>query len=387
MRTKLIQFIVLLTLTVIQPVLGFSQKEKKDSNEYLFNDLIRLDATPIISQDITGTCWSFSTTSFLESEIIRLGHAPVDLSEMYNVHQIYQEKAQNYVRRQGRTQFGEGSLSHDVILAYKKYGAMPQSAYSGKNYDGEKYIHAELDNVLSGVVEAVVENKNKSLSTAWFPAYISVLDSYMGAVPEKFNFDGKSYSPESFAESLPINPDDYVTITSFTHHPFYSSFILEVPDNWSNGTYYNVPLNEFIQVIDQALENGYTLAWDADVSEKTWNRKSGVALIPATDYSDMSSEEKAKVGVELMDEKEITQEYRQELFDNYQTTDDHLMHIIGKGRDQENKPYYIVKNSWGTKAGIEGYQYVSLPYMQLKSIAVMVHKDAIPSSLKKKFNW
>ena len=387
MCTKLIQFIVILTITVTSPNYVFSQNEKKANNKYQFNDLIRLDATPVISQDITGTCWSFSTTSFLESEIIRLGHEQVDLSEMYQVHNIYLEKAYNYVRRHGATQFGEGSLSHDVILSFRKYGAVPQSIYSGKNYDGEKYIHAELDNILTNYVEAVVDNKNKTLSTAWYAGYGSILDSYMGQNPERFDYNSKSYSPQEFAESLPINPDDYVTITSFTHHPFYSSFILEIPDNWSNGTYYNVPLDEFIEVIDFALENGFTLAWDADVSEKTWNRKSGVAIIPSTDYSDMSSEERAKVGVERMDEKEITQEYRQELFDNYSTTDDHLMHIIGKGRDQENKPFYIVKNSWGTKAGMEGFQYISLPYMQLKSIAVMVHKDALPSSMKKKFNW
>lgn len=362
---------------------GFSQNEKKDNNGYLFNDLIRLDATPVISQDITGTCWSFSTTSFLESELMRMGKADVDLSEMYQVHRMYREKALNYVRRQGKTQFGEGSLSHDVIRSVAQYGMVPQEIYSGKNYSGDKYMHGEMDAVLKSMLIAVVSNPNGKLSTAWLDAYTGVLDAYMGEIPESFQVNGKTFTPESYAQELGITPDDYVSITSFSHLPYGEFSVLQIPDNWSNEAYLNVPLEDFMEVLDHALAEGYTLAWDADVSEKTWKTREGIAIIPGTPYAEMTNEERENLGKIYIKEAEVSQESRQAGFDDYSTTDDHLMHIIGKARDQRNNVYYIVKNSWGTKAGIEGYQYVSAAYMKMKSIAFLVHKDALPARIKK----
>ncbi len=383
MVNNLLKTSLLIGFSAFVTFAGFSQNEKKNNNGYLFNDLIRLDATPVISQDITGTCWSFSTTSFLESELIRMGKADVDLSEMYQVHRIYTEKAINYVRRQGKAQFGEGSLSHDVIRSVAKYGVVPQDVYSGKNYEGEKYMHGEMDAILKAMLDAVVSNPNGKLSSAWQDAYSSVLDTYMGEIPETFEVDGQSYTPNSYAEALGINPDDYVSITSFNHLPIGEFSTLQVPDNWSNEAYLNVTLVEFIKILDYALEEGYTIAWDADVSEKTWKTRDGVAIIPKTSYAEMTKENRQALGKVYMEEAVITQEMRQTAFDNYSTTDDHLMHIIGKARDQHNNSYYIVKNSWGTKAGIEGYQYVSAAYMKMKSIAFLLHKEALPGNIKK----
>jgi bleomycin hydrolase len=360
-------------------------QEKKPDEGYLFNDDIKIESTEVVSQDRTGTCWSYATTSFLESEVERINGKPVDLSEMFQVRNIYIEKAKNYVLRQGKTQFSQGSLSHDVMKSVEQYGVVPQSAYDGLNYGTETHNHSEMEKVLSNILDAIVQNPNGELTPVWLDAYTASLDTYLGSAPTEIDYNGNSYSPKELAEELKINTDDYVTFTSFNHHPFYEQFILEVPDNWSNGSYYNIKLDEFIQLIDHALENGYSLAWDADVSEKTWSTKEGVAIIPETDYSSLSRSDRDVFFDSVQEEKEITQEYRQQEFENYNTTDDHLMHIVGRSHNQNGDIFYLVKNSWGTDAGVDGYQYVSIPYMKLKSIAIMVHKDAVPKAISKKF--
>ncbi len=359
--------------------LSFSQK-------YEFQTIKDIECTPIISQGATGTCWSFSTTSFLESEIYRTSGKKIDLSEMYNVRYTYLKKAENYVLRQGKTQFGEGGLSHDVINSAKLYGLATEEQYTGKLPNQEKHDHAKMVEELETIVKkAVAETPVKYPS--WKQDYTNVLDKYMGSFsPEinlsaNVNFDQKNttsttQSPIEFLKSTKLNLDDYVTITSFTHEPFYSKFILNIPDNFANGMFYNLPLDEYIQNIDNALDKGFTLALDADVSEKTFSGKNGIAVIP-NDDNDASI-----ILTEIKPEKTITPEYRQSEFENYNTTDDHLMHIVGKAKDQKGNIYYKVKNSWGTKSGRDGFIYMSIPYMRLKSISVMLHKDGLLKKTK-----
>lgn len=350
---------------------------------YKFNTVIDLETTPVISQGRTGTCWSFSSTSFLESEVIRLTGKQVDLSEMYTVRNTYPKKAENYVMRQGKAQFSEGGLAHDVINSVAQYGLVPQQAYSGLLENEDHHNHAELVAVLKAMVETYVDNPGRKLSKKWRTAVDAVLSAYIGENPRSFNFQGKSYSPESFRDMLKIVPQDYVSITSFTHAPYYSEFILNIPDNWSYGSFYNLPLDEFMQSIDHALEKGFTVELDCDVSERTFSSKDGVAVIPANSENNIL----ALQGV--YPEMKVTQQYRQDEFENFTTTDDHLMHITGTLRDQNGTKYYKVKNSWGTDESRNangGYVYFSESYMRLKAISITVHKDAVPKETSKRLN-
>ena len=364
----------LLSIAMLSFVCSFSQN-------YEFKETINLDHLPVISQDKTGTCWSFSTSSFLESEIIRLTGKHIDLSEMYQVRTTYPMKAENYVMRQGKTQFSEGALAHDVINSATQYGLVPTSVFTGLSEDEKIHNHAELEAVLSSMLNTFVANPGKSLSPKWKEAFSRVLDVYLGTIPQKFNFEGKEYTPMSFMKMTKINPSDYVTVTSFTQASFYEKFILNIPDNFSNGSMYNLPLNEFIETIDFALEKGYTLSLDCDTSEPTFSAKYGVAFIPDND-------EDIKTGLaEIINEKNITQEYRQQEFENFNTTDDHLMHIVGKLVDQKGNVYYKVKNSWGTdekRVKNGGYIYMSVAYMKAKAISVLLHKEALPKNTRKK---
>jgi len=351
---------------------------------YQFTEIIDLEATPVISQGRTGTCWSFASTSFLESEIIRLTGRQIDLSEMYTVRNTYPLKAENYVMRQGKAQFSEGGLAHDVVHSVKNYGLVPNQVYSGLFDTEENHNHAELVAVLESMLNTYIENPGKTLSTKWKKAVESVLDVYLGSNPESFMFDGKQYTPQSFLQMTKINPDEYVTITSFTSAPYYSKFILNIPDNWSNGSMFNVPLNELIETINYALQNGFTVDLDCDVSERTFSSKDGVAVIP------MDKQNTIKALQGIYPEENITQDYRQDEFENYTTTDDHLMHITGMLKDQNGTTYYKVKNSWGTDESRNangGYVYFSEAYMKLKAISIMIHKDGIPKGITKKLNF
>lgn len=365
--------------TYIALLLGLSLHSLNAQN-YEFQSVIDIETTPVISQDITGTCWSFSTSSFLESEIIRLTGKQIDLSEMYQVRNTYPKKAENYVMRQGNAQFSQGGLAHDVINSVANYGLVPVETYTGLTEDEKKHNHAELEAVLKAMLKVYVENPGKKLSPKWKEAVSTVLDTYLGKNPTEFTYEGKKYTPKSFAEFTKINPENYVTLTSFSHQAFYKPFILNIPDNFSNGSMYNVPLDEFIQNIDYALEKGYSLSLDCDVSEATFSAKYGIAFIPKND-------EDIKTGLaEIIEEKTISQEYRQAEFENFDTTDDHLMHIVGKVKDQKGNMYYKVKNSWGTdekRVSNGGYIYMSVPYMKLKAISVLVHKDGLDKKTKK----
>ncbi|MGB0864158.1 MAG: aminopeptidase C [Saprospiraceae bacterium] len=343
------------------------------------------DATAVKNQQNTGTCWSFSTTSFVESELLRMDKGNYDLSEMYIVRQIYMEKAITYMRRQGKAQFSQGSLSHDVMTAIKKYGVVPEAAFNGLNNGDTYYNHSELVAVLKSMLDAMRKSSKGKLSNHWKPAIEAVLDVYLGEVPETFEYEGKTYDAKSFAKkAVGINPSDYIEISSYSHHDFYAPFVLEVPDNFSNGLYYNVPFADMERITDNAVNLGYTVAWDCDVSEKGFSSKNGVAVLPAKSWKDMTKEEAANVFKAPVKEQVVTQEMRQTTFDDQSTTDDHLMHITGIAKDKKGNKYYQVKNSWGEVSEFKGYLYASKAYFQLKTVAVMVHKDAIPSDIQKK---
>ncbi len=374
--------------------------EKKDAWE--FEDVKVMLTTPVEDQHRTGTCWSFSALSFLSSEMIRMGKPGVNFSEMFVVYHSYAEKARKHVRVHGNLNFSAGGAFHDVTNMIAKHGIVPEGAYKGLNYGEEMHVHGEMDRVLREYVDAVVENKNRKLSTSWYDAYMQILDSYLGEVPESFSYDGRTYTPLSFADNyVGLNMNDYVEITSYTHHPFYSKFILEVPDNWSWDAMYNVPLHELEEIIDYSLNNGFTIAWAADVSEKGFvSRDKGVAVLPAAPEMNMNDTEISRWEAlpenerenELyklekpVPEKEVTQEMRQTAFDNFQTTDDHGMHIIGIAKDSQGETFYKVKNSWGSYNKYNGYFYASKPYVNYKTMCIMVHKDAIPPAIKEKLN-
>jgi bleomycin hydrolase len=385
--------------------LTISAQEKKEEEKelgYQFTAVKEIPCTPVKDQYRSGTCWSFSGLGFLEAEMLRLGKPTVDLSEMFVVHHCYSDKATKYVRLHGSLNFGAGGAFHDVTNVVKKYGIVPEEVYKGLNYGEEKHVHGELDRVLLDNVKVVVDNPNKKLTTAWHDAFNSTLDSYLGKLPEKFTYQGKEYTPQNFASDyVGLNMDDYVEITSYTHHPFYSKFIIEIPDNWSWDEVYNVPLNELDEIIDNAVNSGYPVAWAADVSEKGFaTSKKGVAVVPVVDKANMTDAEITK-WEKLSDkekdeelyklskpgpEKTISQELRQVDFDDYQTTDDHGMVIIGTAKDQNGKLYYKVKNSWGNYNDYNGFFYASKPYVEFKTMSIMVHKDAIPKNIRKKLN-
>lgn len=394
-------FVLLVGLLAFTWNVSAQDKEKNSKEEgYHFTTVKELPHTSVKDQYRSGTCWAFSGLSFLESEMLRMGKPKVDLSEMFVVYHCYIDKAVKTVRLHGNLNFGPGGAFHDVTYVLKNYGIVPESVYTGLNYGEKKHVHGEMDEVLKGIVDAVIENKNKKLSTAWEESVTGTLDAYLGDLPTKFDYEGKTYTPKTFAnEYCGLNPDDYVEVTSFTHHPFYSKFKLEVPDNWEWDEVYNVPLDEMMKIIDNSLNNGYTVAWAADVSEKGFSTsKKGVAVVPDADVKDMTNSELSK-WEKLTDkqkneqlykldrpgkEKHITQEMRQEAFDDWQTTDDHGMHIIGLAKDQNGTMYYKVKNSWGDYNAWDGYFYASKPYVRYKTTCIMVNKNAIPKAIREK---
>ncbi len=354
---------------------------------YGFEVIAEVEATPVKNQYASSTCWSFTTSSFIESEMLRLGKEEIDLSEMFVVRNTYSEKALRYVRLHGKLNFAGGGALSDVMHIYATYGAVPNEVYPGLLIGEANHRHGEMDEVLSAIVNAVIKNKNKKLSPVWHNAFLGALDAYLGEYPETFKYKGKKYTPKSFADDVVgINPNDYVELTSFTHHPYYSTFPIEVPDNWRFGHSYNLPLDELIDVLDNALKEGYSASWAADVSEDGFSYKNGLAIVPEQDIDEMTAEEKENAFNNPVKQKRITAELRQTAYDNYQTTDDHAMHITGMAKASNGDTYYLVKNSWGTDNTTKGYLYASLSYMQYKTLSIYVHKDAIPEKIRKKLN-
>lgn len=374
---------------------AFAQ-DKKEEKGYKFTIVKENPSTPARDQSRSGTCWSFAGLSLLESELIKTGKGEIDLSEMWIVRHAYMEKAERYVRFHGNINFSSGGGFHDITEMIKKYGIVTEEAYPGLNYGVEKHNHGELDAILEAFMKSIITQK--TISPAWKTAFNGLLDAYFGERPKDFAYKGLTYTPESFAKHLGLNMDDYIEIGSFTHHPFYSKFIIEIPDNWMLGSIYNVPLNEMMDIIDNAIENGYTVGWGSDVSEKGFSWKNAVAIVPDEDKSDLSGTErdkwekltpaeKAKANYSFdgtAKEKTITQEMRQEAFDNYNTTDDHGMQLVGIAKDQNGNKFYKVKNSWGTESQYDGYFFASESFIKYKTIDIMINKNALSKPMKKK---
>ncbi len=392
--------ISMIIFLIVLSSVAFSQgKETKADSVFAFTVVKQLPATSVKNQYRSGTCWSFSAVSFLESELLRTLKDTFDLSEMYCVRECYSDKADMYVRFHGKHNFGSGGEAHDVPYVLRNYGMVPDVVYSGNLPGEDKPIHGEMDAVLLANVDAVIKNPNNKITPVWQQGFNGLLDAYLGKVPEKFTYKGKEYTPKSFAVLMNLNPDDYIELTSYTHHPFYSKFIIEIEDNWLMKEDYNVPIEDLIRVLDNSINSGYTVVWGADVSEKGFSWKNGVAVVPdknATEVAGLEKEkwekmtetEKEKLLAKCdkpMPEKSITQEMRQKEFDNYQTTDDHGMHITGIAKDQNGTKYYIVKNSWGTDGSpYKGYFYASESYVKLKTMDIMVNKAALPKDIRTK---
>lgn len=360
------------------------EKTNKKGSEYKFTTIKNLDATDVQNQNITGTCWSFSSLSFLESEMIRMGKGKdFNLSEMFIARKAYGLKADNYIRMHGRTNFGEGGGFPDVMTVIKKYGMVPEEVYTGKKDPAAQHNHKLLETTLKNIVHPASDDATQKLDFNFLHNSVeAVCDEYLGKVPEKFQYKGKEYTPKTYAEATGINPNDYVFLTSFTHHPFYSQFVLEVPDNWNWESMYNLPLNELQEVMVNSINTGYTFAWAADVSEKGFMYADGLAVVP--DHT-VTAEEKQTISTKPVGQLKITQEIRQKAFDNYETQDDHGMHIVGMSKDQNGTPYYLVKNSWGKETNqCDGYFYASESYVLYKTTSIMVHKKSIPAGIAKK---
>jgi bleomycin hydrolase len=352
---------------------------------YQFTDVVDVENTSIKNQGSSGTCWSYSANSFIESEMARMGKQPVEISQIFSARNAYIEKGKMYVRMHGAVTLGDGGAFHDVMNMYKKYGAVPQSVYTGLNYGTNRNHFAEMGAMMEGVLKAVVANPNGKLTPNWEKAYTAVIDSYLGEAPEKFKWEGKEYTPHTFAKDvIGINPEDYVELGSDLNYPWYEKFVLLVPDNWAFDQVYNVKVDELTETIDHALKNGYSVAWGGDVSEKYFSWKNGVAYVPEKEWEDMNEQERKEIFEGPKPERKVTQEIRQTAFDNYTTTDDHGMHIVGISKDQNGREYYIIKNSWGISNDYKGYMYMSKEFVKYKTTDIMVHKDGLPKSISQK---
>lgn len=371
----------------------------QEKSEYVFTPVKELKITSVKNQNRTGTCWSFSGIGFLEAELLRQGKGDYDLSEMFVVSHSYKDKADKFVRLHGCLNFAQGGSFGDVLYATKHYGAVPESVMSGLQYGEDMHVHGELESLAISYVNTVIKNRNGKLSTAWKKGFDGIIDSYLGAVPEKFTYNGKEYTPESFGKELGLNIDDYVSLTSYTHQPFYTAFPIEVQDNWRWDLSYNLPLDELMQVMDNAINTGYSIAWASDVSEKGFTRNGIAVAADVTSMETSGSDQDRWVGLSRSEkdaeirkmieqpgckELNITQEMRQKDYDNYQTTDDHGMLIYGIAKDQTGKKFYMVKNSWGTDNKYKGTWYASEAFVAYKTMTIVVHKDALPKAIKTK---
>ena len=381
----------------------FAQVKNTEDSKYEFTKIAHLDANPVQSQGNTGTCWSFSALSFFESEMIRKGNKTPDrLSEMYVARKAYEGKAEKFIRMDGKSNFSEGGAFHDIPYVFKHYGIVPEKVYKGYHGETQKYNHSEMFSVLDGAAQGVLKYtsnlKGASLSSSWKSALNGILDAYMGEDVKEFEFKGKKYTPKTYFNSLNLNMDDYVSITSFTNHDLYSVCQLEIQDNWGAGMSYNVAFDDLYKIAEYALKNGYTIAWAADVSEKGFSFRNGIAIFPEDlstidvsgkdnkNFSDGGADRSSNAFLSPGKEIKVTPELRQEGYDNKTTTDDHGMHITGLYKDQNGKNYFLVKNSWGTSNYPQGYLYVSENYFNYKTINFYLHKDGIPKDIRKKLS-
>lgn len=385
-------------LLISVAVFAFAIASFAQAPGYEFTTVVSHKATPVKDQSSTGTCWCFATASFMESELLRMGKGEYDLSEMFIVRQKYMNQMEDNYLRRGKGNIGEGSLAHTFKNAYKQVGIVPEEAYSGLIDGNKEHNHGALSRYFKALVDANIASKKRT--PQYYALINNLFDTYLGKLPEKFTYKGKEYTPQSFTESLGLNMDDYIELTSFTHKPYYEMFSPEVPDNWENQPMYNLPLDELIETIDYALNKGYTVCWDGDVSEQGFSFKNGIAINPQVeDVKDYLTTDRARFEkmpkYQRMDEVfkfehpypeiNVTPEIRQDGYEKFVTTDDHLMHITGIVKDQNGTKYYITKNSWGAESNkSRGYLNMSESYVRAKTICVMVHKDSLPKELKKK---
>ncbi len=379
--TKIIIFILIFTVTA-----SFSESKKKEKIAYKFKITKQLPATSVKHQGSTGTCWIFSANSFLESEILRAGGGEVDLSEMFIARHAYTDKARRFVYMHGDANFSSGGQFHDVTDQIRKYGIVPENIFSGKLKGQFRHNHGELATILRGFLDGVIKRRGKKLTPVWMDAFQAILDIYLGKHPREFVYKEKTYTPETFFKSLHINMDNYIEITSYSHHQFYKKIRLEIPDNWSyDRNYYNVPMNELLDIASDAIKSGYTFGWDADMSDKFFSKdKMDVALVPEKNWEKWTKKEQKDKILKPVKEKIVTQEMRQESFNNWTTTDDHLMHITGTAIDQNNKRFFLMKNSWGTDRKYKGFHYISEEYFKLRTICLLVNKNSLTDEMRNK---
>ncbi len=384
----------------------FGQDTIKNSEKsnYRFEKIVHLDATPVQSQGFAGTCWSFSGLSFFESELLRMGNkkSPI-LSEMFVVRKAYEEKADKYIRMDGKSNFSQGGGFVDIPYVINKYGIVPEEAYLGLNYGKNTHDHNELFSVLDGAVQGMLKHSkdemdkqhSNGITKTWKLAVSGILDAYLGKEPQTFKYEGKEYTPKSYAQSLKLDMSNYVSITSYMNEPLYQPTQLAIPDNWLWESSYNVKLDELFTIVEHALKNGYTIAWGADVSEKGFSFRDGLAIVPEDDatievngrdnknFSDAGAKKISNAFLTPVKEKVITPEMRQAGYDTKLTTDDHGMHIVGMYKDQAGTKYFLVKNSWGSDRNYpKGYFYASEAYFKLKTMNYFLHKDALPKEIR-----
>ncbi len=370
--------IIIPLIFICATLTSIAQKDKTIANETKVKDKvintppaeIMLANTPVKNQSMTGTCWCFGTTSLIESQCLKNNLGEIDLSEMFAVRNIYIEKAKNYILRQGRTQFGEGGLGHDMIRATEHYGALPESAYSGLINGNKMHNHQKLFGLLKDYLDSTL--KNIPIPANWLEGYIKILDEQMGKPPVTVTYEGREITPQMYAQKiLKFNAADYVNITSFTHQAYYKPFILQVPDNFSNGSFYNLPLSEMIALVKSSLQKGYSVLWDADVSNTGFRQEWGYALNLKYNHTYTKEEFVPDAGELPFDET-----IRQELYENLTTQDDHLMHIVGFEKTKEGKQFFVVKNSWGNIGPFKGYIKVSVAYFAINTISLVIPKAA-----------
>lgn len=384
-----------LTLTALLFALTLSGTAQNNEEGFVFTTVKENPITSVKNQNRSSTCWSFSGLGLLESELLRKGKGEYDLAEMFVVHHTMTDRAERYVRLHGDNSFSPGGSFYDVVFCLDRYGIVPQEAMPGIMYGDTAHVHTELDAVAEAYTNAIAKGKIRKLSPVWKQGLTKIYDTYLGECPEKFTYKGKEYTPKSFAQSLGLQASDYVSITSYTHHPFYTEFAIEIQDNWRNGLSWNLPIDELMEVIDNAVNRGYTVAWGSDVSEIGFTRN-GIAVLPDMERTDLAGSDMARwTGLTATDkqkeatskpgpEKEVTQEMRQQAYDNWETTDDHGMLIYGIAKDQTGKEYYMVKNSWSTNNKYKGTWYASKAFAKYKTMNILVHKDAVPKEIAKK---
>ncbi|MDY0077556.1 MAG: C1 family peptidase [Bacteroidales bacterium] len=390
---------LLLSLALSLSSLIVAQEKEAEKSAYQFETSTDVPHTAVKSQYRSGTCWSFAGLGFLEAELLRMTGKTYDLSEMFLVKYVYAAKTKKYVRLHGKLNYGPGGGFSDMFYVVDNFGIVPESVYDGLVIGEENHVHGEMDAVLQAYADAVIKNKNGKLTPVWQQGMNGILDAYLGEVPDQFEFNGQTMTPIDFMKQTNFQSSDYIELASFTHVPYYKPFVMLIPDNWMWSESYNLPLNEMMETIDNALEKGYTVGWDADVSDKGFGWKKGVAIVPEQDLSklpeQLSDSLKAMTKAErtkyfysfetIVQEQEITPEIRQMAYENYETTDDHLMMIVGSANDQLGNKYYRVKNSWGHEDHIYGgYCYASEAFVAYKTLSILINKEGLPKKTQDK---